>query len=52
MTAQDDCWTFFWDTEHGEDAGVGTGCIKDPNTGECGCENNDGKFVVGSNSCT
>ncbi|KAF2683930.1 hypothetical protein K458DRAFT_418235 [Lentithecium fluviatile CBS 122367] len=43
-------WTFFWN-DNGEDDGVGTGCIRDPNTTECGCENSDGTFVVGSDSC-
>lgn len=45
-----DCWTFFWDNS-GESSGVGTSCIKDPSTGECGCENSDGTFVAGSSSC-
>lgn len=46
-----DCWTFFWGDE-GADSGVGTGCIKDPQTGECGCEDSDGTFIAGSSSCT
>ncbi|KAL9109481.1 MAG: hypothetical protein Q9227_005816 [Pyrenula ochraceoflavens] len=45
-----DCWTFFWG-DGGESSGFGTGCIEDPNTGECGCENSDGTFVAGSDSC-
>ncbi|KAF7538191.1 hypothetical protein G7054_g3147 [Neopestalotiopsis clavispora] len=52
MTDSDsDCWTFFWD-DSGESSGVGTTCIKDPSSGECGCENSDGTFIVGSDSCT
>ncbi|KAF1786837.1 hypothetical protein GQ600_18166 [Phytophthora cactorum] len=31
--------------------GVGTGCIKDPTTGDCGCESSDGTFVADSSSC-
>ncbi|KAK2028747.1 hypothetical protein LX32DRAFT_521463, partial [Colletotrichum zoysiae] len=50
MLADADCWTFFW-SGTGEQGGVGTGCIRDPNTGECGCENSDGTFVPGSDSC-
>lgn len=52
MTDTDsDCWTFFWGTG-GTDSGVGTGCIKDPDTGDCGCEDSDGTFISGSDSCT
>ena len=47
-----DEWTFFWVKDHGKDQGVGTGCIRDPNTGECGCESSDGVFHAGSNNCT
>jgi len=36
---------------NGTDSGVGTGCIKDPTTGDCGCENSDGTFVADSSSC-
>ena len=36
----------------GEKSGFGTNCIEDPTTGECGCENSDGTFVAGSDSCT
>ncbi|GMF32533.1 unnamed protein product [Phytophthora lilii] len=51
MTANDDCWTFFW-SGNGTDSDMGTGCIKHPKTGECGCErSSDGKFFVGSTSC-
>ncbi|OQE22898.1 hypothetical protein PENFLA_c012G05683 [Penicillium flavigenum] len=46
-----DYWVFYWSTA-GESAGYGTTCIKDPQTGECGCENSDGTFVAGSDSCT
>jgi hypothetical protein len=42
---------FYWDGE-GVSSGVGTGCIEDPSTGECGCEDSDGTFVVGSDACT
>lgn len=49
--SDDDCWTFFWN-DNGSSSGVGTGCIKDPNTGECGCEDSDGTFISGSDSCT
>ncbi|POM59041.1 Small secreted protein [Phytophthora palmivora] len=50
MEDNDDCWTFFW-SGNGTDSGVGTGCIKDPTTGDCGCENSDGTFVADSSSC-
>ncbi|KAH6666219.1 hypothetical protein B0J14DRAFT_620432 [Halenospora varia] len=50
-STDDDCWTFFW-SGTGEENGVGTNCIEDPETGECGCENSDGTFVAGSDSCT
>ncbi|KAJ5280504.1 hypothetical protein N7478_005876 [Penicillium angulare] len=46
-----DYWVFYW-SDDGEDSGVGTTCIKDPQTGECGCENSDGTFIAGSDSCT
>jgi hypothetical protein len=46
-----DYWVFYWSDE-GEDSGVGTGCIKDPQTGVCGCEDSDGTFISGSDSCT
>ncbi|TDZ17236.1 hypothetical protein Cob_v009723 [Colletotrichum orbiculare MAFF 240422] len=49
-TADEDCWTFFW-SGNGTESGAGTGCIRDPNNGECGCENSDGTFVSGSDSC-
>lgn len=39
-------------SDNGEESGEGAGCIKDPNTGECGCENSDGEFIAGSDSCT
>lgn len=50
LTEDSDYWTFFWGSE-GESSGEGAGCIKDPNTSECGCENSDGEFIVGSSSC-
>ncbi|CAN8101476.1 unnamed protein product [Discula destructiva] len=50
MTSKTDCWTFFW-SGTGESEGLGTGCIRDPETGECGCENSDGEFIAGSSSC-
>ncbi|OLN81178.1 hypothetical protein CCHL11_10354 [Colletotrichum chlorophyti] len=50
MVADEDCWTFFWG-DNGDDTGFGTDCIKDPKTGECGCENSDGTFIPGSDSC-
>jgi hypothetical protein len=46
------CWTFFWVADHGWHEGVGTGCIRDPQTGECGCEDSNGTFHAGSNNCT
>jgi hypothetical protein len=37
---------------NGTDSGEGAGCIKDPKTGECGCENSiDGKFIAGKTDC-
>jgi hypothetical protein len=50
MVEDDDYWTFFWGSE-GESSGEGAGCIRDPGTGECGCENSDGTFIPGSSSC-
>ncbi|KAJ5265558.1 hypothetical protein N7505_004608 [Penicillium chrysogenum] len=46
-----DYWVFYW-SDAGDSTGYGTACIKDPQTGECGCENSDGTFVAGSDSCT
>ncbi|KAJ5357868.1 hypothetical protein N7541_005026 [Penicillium brevicompactum] len=46
-----DYWVFYWSDE-GKSSGYGTTCIKNPQTGECGCENSDGTFVSGSDSCT
>ncbi|KAL5000917.1 hypothetical protein BDV10DRAFT_182801 [Aspergillus recurvatus] len=51
LEADDDYWIFYWGDE-GSESGYGTGCIKDPNTGECGCENSDGTFIAGSDSCS
>ncbi|KAL2833774.1 hypothetical protein BDW59DRAFT_179460 [Aspergillus cavernicola] len=51
LEADSDYWIFYW-SDDGEDTGYGTTCIKDPQTGECGCENSDGTFVAGSDSCT
>ena len=50
LTEDEDYWTFFWGSE-GESSGEGAGCIKDPQTGECGCENSTGEFIAGSDSC-
>ncbi|KAF1954868.1 hypothetical protein CC80DRAFT_351612, partial [Byssothecium circinans] len=50
LTANEDGWSFFWNG-NGEDSGVGTGCIRDPNTTECGCESSDGVFHVGKDDC-
>lgn len=47
----DDCWTFFW-SGTGEEEGYGTNCIESPEDGTCGCEDSDGTFVYGSDSCT
>lgn len=52
MKNDKDCWTFFWVKGHGKEDGVGTGCIRDPDTGECGCEDSDGTFHVGKSNCT
>lgn len=53
LESDSDYWTFFWgDGDEGDSSGVGTGCIKDPETGECGCENSDGEFIAGSDSCS
>ncbi|EGZ10674.1 hypothetical protein PHYSODRAFT_519040 [Phytophthora sojae] len=54
MVVDKDCWTFFWDKVNinGTKPGVGTGCIKDPNTSECGCEDSKtGKFHVNKSDC-
>lgn len=50
LTQDEDYWTFFWGSE-GESEGEGAGCIKDPNTNECGCENSDGTFIAGKSDC-
>ncbi|KAF1324097.1 hypothetical protein FI667_g10012, partial [Globisporangium splendens] len=50
MKTDADSWTFFWSTAGGS-SGVGTGCIRDPNNGVCGCENSDGKFISGGTNC-
>jgi hypothetical protein len=51
MTADADYWTFFWG-DGGESDGEGAGCIRDPNSGICGCESSsDGKFVAGKTDC-
>jgi hypothetical protein len=50
LTEDEDYWTFFWGSE-GASSGEGAGCIKDPQTGECGCENSTGEFIAGSSSC-
>ncbi|EME43478.1 hypothetical protein DOTSEDRAFT_131885 [Dothistroma septosporum NZE10] len=51
FTSDSDCWTYFW-SGSGTASGVGTGCIRSPTTGECGCENSSGQFIAGSSSCT
>lgn len=51
LTSDEDYWTFFWGDE-GEESGEGAGCIKDPQSGECGCENSDGTFIAGKSDCT
>lgn len=51
LTTDANYWTFFWGDE-GESSGEGAGCIKDPQSGECGCEDSDGTFIAGSSSCT
>ncbi|TDH68400.1 hypothetical protein CCR75_006969 [Bremia lactucae] len=51
LVANQDCWTFHWDNE-GLSKGMGTDCIRDPKTSECGCErSSDGKFFVGKKDC-
>ncbi|KAM3416671.1 SVP1-like protein 2 [Cercospora zeina] len=52
MKQDADCWTFFWEEGYGAGDGEGAGCIKDPNTGECGCEDSDGTFTRGKDDCT
>ncbi|RAL05138.1 uncharacterized protein BO80DRAFT_346156 [Aspergillus ibericus CBS 121593] len=52
MTDEDeDCWTFFWN-DNGESSGSGTGCIRSPEDGTCGCEDSDGTFVYGGSDCS
>lgn len=53
MKHNKDISTFFWDKAgvKGEGKGDGTGCIKSPKDGTCGCENSDGKFIYGGSSC-
>ncbi|KAE9132512.1 hypothetical protein PF005_g3460 [Phytophthora fragariae] len=53
MVNNKDCWTFIWDGKvNGTKPGVGTGCIKDPHTSDCGCEDSlTGKFHVNKTDC-
>ncbi|KAK8165510.1 hypothetical protein BKA80DRAFT_83983 [Phyllosticta citrichinensis] len=51
LTTDESAWVFYWNNQ-GESSGVGTGCIKDPEDGTCGCENSDGDFIKGSDSCS
>ncbi|KAE9045828.1 hypothetical protein PR003_g2209 [Phytophthora rubi] len=53
MVDNKDCWTFIWDGKvNGTEPGVGTGCIKDPNTSDCGCEDSaTGQFHVNKTNC-
>ncbi|KAF2170784.1 hypothetical protein M409DRAFT_18758 [Zasmidium cellare ATCC 36951] len=51
LESDSDCWTFFWD-DSGAASGVGTGCIKSPDDGTCGCENSDGEFIYGGDDCS
>ncbi|GMF14859.1 unnamed protein product [Phytophthora fragariaefolia] len=53
MVANKDCWTFLWDGKvNGSTKGVGTGCIRDPHTNDCGCEvSSTGKFYVNKTDC-
>ncbi|KAI0018821.1 small secreted protein [Xylariomycetidae sp. FL0641] len=50
--ADADCWTFFWAGGPGQERGTGTGCIRSPDDGACGCENSDGTFVPGGDDCS
>ncbi|QDS76628.1 hypothetical protein FKW77_007895 [Venturia effusa] len=50
FTEDVDAWTFFWDGS-GNSTGYGTTCIQSPDDGTCGCENSDGTFVYGGDSC-
>ncbi|CAH0050642.1 unnamed protein product [Clonostachys solani] len=50
LTANSDYWVFFWN-DNGAESGVGTGCIRSPDDGECGCENSDGTFIPGGTNC-
>jgi hypothetical protein len=54
MATKTDTWTFFWAAAgvKGNATGPGTGCIKSPKDGTCGCENSDGTFVYGGTTCT
>jgi hypothetical protein len=45
----DDC---FLCSGEGESEGEGAGCIKSPDDGTCGCENSDGTFIYGGDSCS
>ena len=40
------------DSSNGDSSGPGTGCIRSPDDGSCGCENSDGTFVAGSEDCS
>ncbi|KAK7553662.1 hypothetical protein IWX49DRAFT_221096 [Phyllosticta citricarpa] len=51
MVTDADAWTFWWSNQ-GSSSGVGTGCIKDPEDGTCGCENSDGDFIKGGTDCS
>ncbi|KAK8200276.1 hypothetical protein HDK77DRAFT_481707 [Phyllosticta capitalensis] len=51
MVTDADAWTFFW-SNLGSSSGQGTGCIKDPEDGTCGCEDSDGSWHKGSSNCS
>ncbi|KAF5025412.1 hypothetical protein F66182_2514 [Fusarium sp. NRRL 66182] len=50
LTDDADYWTFFWNN-NSKDAGVGTGCVRSPDDGVCGCQNSNGKFIPRGKNC-
>lgn len=51
-TGDDDLLMQLICSDAGASSGTGTTCIKSPDDGTCGCEDSDGTFVYGSDSCT
>ncbi|KAF2768380.1 hypothetical protein EJ03DRAFT_122423 [Teratosphaeria nubilosa] len=51
MIEDERAWLFLWSNLGDDKEGPGTGCIKDSQTGKCGCENSNGQFIPEGNNC-